>query len=125
VCISVRNQIKEKRYLSEYQYAAVTGLLTLGSTVAALADEIVKFRAMYHDVAVQSQEVGDVQGHALLVARNEGVASFSDGSVGTTFFILHWTLLESASFSFVRAARRPAYHACLEGQHEFRECIGF
>jgi hypothetical protein len=66
---------------------AVTGLLTLGSTAAALADETIKFRAIYHGVAVQSQEVGDVPGHALSVARNEGLASFPDGSVGTAFFV--------------------------------------
>jgi hypothetical protein len=33
--------------------------------------------------------------------------------------------LESASFFVLNATRRPAYHACFEGQHEFRESIAF
>jgi hypothetical protein len=34
-------------------------------------------------------------------------------------------ILESASFFVLNATRRPAYHACFEGQHEFRESIAF
>jgi hypothetical protein len=35
---------------------------------------------------VQSQEVGDFDGHALGLARQSGLALFPDGSVGTTYF---------------------------------------
>jgi hypothetical protein len=36
---------------------------------------------------LQSQDVGDVEGHALSVTRTSGLASFPDGSVGTTYYI--------------------------------------
>jgi hypothetical protein len=39
-----------------------------------------------HAASVQSQEVGDVDGHVLYVGRFSGLASFSDGSVGTANF---------------------------------------
>jgi hypothetical protein len=49
---------------------------------SARADEVVKFRMFVHAISVQSQEVGDVDGHLLYLGRFSGVASFSDGSVG-------------------------------------------
>ena len=52
----------------------------------ARADETVKFRAFMHATSVQTQEVGDVDGHVLGLARVSGLASFPDGSVGTTYF---------------------------------------
>ena len=48
----------------------------------AKADEVVKFRMFLHVTSVQSQEVGDVDGHVLGVAHLSGLALFSDGSVG-------------------------------------------
>jgi hypothetical protein len=51
----------------------------------ARADEIVKFRVFMHATSVQTQEVGDVDGHVLGLARFSGLASFPDGSVGATF----------------------------------------
>jgi hypothetical protein len=49
--------------------------------VPAKADETVKFRSIYHATSVQSQDVGDVDGHILSVVRISGLASFPDGSV--------------------------------------------
>ena len=38
-----------------------------------------------HATSVQTQEVGDVDGHVLGLARLSGLALFPDGSVGTTY----------------------------------------
>jgi hypothetical protein len=56
--------------------------------VPAKADETVKFRIVGHATSFQSQEVGDVDGHALTLARLSGLASFPDGSVAP----VNWTL---------------------------------
>jgi hypothetical protein len=52
----------------------------------ARADEVLKFRVVMHATYVQTQEVGDVDGHVLGLTRYSGLASFSDGSVGTADF---------------------------------------
>ncbi len=52
------------------------------------ADEVLKFRYVGHATSVQSQEVGDVDGHVLILSRWSGLASFPDGSVGTVY----WTV---------------------------------
>jgi hypothetical protein len=44
---------------------------------------VLKFRIIAHLTAVQTQEVGDVDGHTMSVGRYSGLASFPDGSVGT------------------------------------------
>jgi hypothetical protein len=56
------------------------------ATSIARADETLKFRLVTHATSVQSQDVGDVDGHALGLARQSGLALFPDGSVGTTYF---------------------------------------
>ena len=63
---------------------ALGGLLSL----PAKADETLKFRIVGHATSFQSQDVGDVDGHALILARLSGLASFPDGSVGS----VNWTL---------------------------------
>jgi hypothetical protein len=60
-------------------------LLVLGAFSNAGADETLKFRAIMHAISVQPQDVGDVDGHALSVARFSGLASLPDGSVGTVY----------------------------------------
>jgi hypothetical protein len=60
-------------------------LLCLGATSNARADETVKFRVFMHATSVQTLEVGDVDGHVLGLARYSGLASFPDGTVGTSF----------------------------------------
>jgi hypothetical protein len=54
----------------------------------AKADETLKFRIVGHATSFQSQDVGDVDGHSLILARLSGLASFPDGSVGSVY----WTL---------------------------------
>jgi len=61
-------------------------LLCLGAFSNARADETLKFRLIAHLAAVQTQDVGDVDGHTMSVGRYSGLASFPDGSVGTTNF---------------------------------------
>jgi len=66
---------------------STAALLFLGVFGNARADETLKFRATMHSTFVQSQEVGDVDGHVLGVARFSGLASFPDGTVGTSYFV--------------------------------------
>jgi hypothetical protein len=63
---------------------ALAGVLS----VPAKADETLKFRIVGHATSFQSQDVGDVDGHALTLIRLSGLASFPDGSVGS----VNWTL---------------------------------
>ena len=58
------------------------GLICFCASNIARADEVLKFRMFLHATSVQSQEVGDVDGHQVYVGRYSGLASFSDGSVG-------------------------------------------
>jgi hypothetical protein len=73
-----------RRGLLSLTAAGLIGTLTASS---ARADEVLKFRSIMHATSVQSQDIGDVDGHAALLARFSGLASFPDGTVGTTYFI--------------------------------------
>jgi hypothetical protein len=64
---------------------STAALFFLGALSNAQADETLKFRLVMHATSAQSQEVGDVDGHLLNVARFSGLALFPDGSVGTSF----------------------------------------
>jgi len=66
---------------------STTALLCLGAFSNAQADETLKFRAIMHATSVQSQDIGDVDGHTAGVARFSGLASFPDGTVGTSYFV--------------------------------------
>jgi len=59
--------------------------LTLST--AARADETVKFRSILHATSVQSQDVGDVDGHTMSLSRYSGLTSFPDGTTGTGYFV--------------------------------------
>ena len=59
------------------------GMIGFCASSIARADEVLKFRMFVHGTSIQSQEVGDVDGHVLAVGRFSGQAAFSDGSVGT------------------------------------------
>jgi hypothetical protein len=65
--------------------AFITAFALLTGDIAR-ADELLKFRLVTHATSVQAQDVGDVDGHALGVARQSGLALFPDGAVGTTYF---------------------------------------
>jgi hypothetical protein len=66
---------------------AALALVGLGVFRPAHADEMLELRAVLHATSVQTQDVGDVDGHAVGVARFSGIASFQDGSTATTYFI--------------------------------------
>ena len=53
----------------------------------ASADETVKFRAILHGTSVQSQDVGDVDGHTITLVRFSGITELPDGTTGTSYFI--------------------------------------
>ena len=59
------------------------GVLGFCASSIARADEVLKFRMFLHATSIQSQEVGDVDGHVLVAGHYSGLASLSDGSVGT------------------------------------------
>src|SRR5262245_14231114 len=70
------------------QWFFVASAVALGLCVGDLAraDEVLKFRMVMHVTSIQTQEVGDVDGHVVGVGRYSGLASFGDGSIGTANF---------------------------------------
>jgi hypothetical protein len=62
---------------------AAVGVICCCASTIARADEVLKFRMFLHANSVQTQEVGDVDGHTMSLGRFSGLASFPDGSVGT------------------------------------------
>jgi hypothetical protein len=66
---------------------ATLGLLGLGALRPAHADENIELRAVMHTTSVETQEVGDVDGHIVGVVRASGLASFQDGSTATAYFV--------------------------------------
>jgi hypothetical protein len=66
---------------------AAAALIGVFAASGAKADETLKFRVIMHATSVQSQEIGDIDGHAALLSRFSGLASFPDGTVGTAYFI--------------------------------------
>jgi hypothetical protein len=65
---------------------ALIGLAAIFA-MPAKADETLKYRGVYQAASVQSQDVGDIDGHAISVVRLSGLASFPDGSVGTDYSV--------------------------------------
>jgi hypothetical protein len=61
----------------------------------AKADETLKFRIVGHPTSVQSQEVGDVDGHAFVIARLSGLASFPDGSAAPVYWAVQADYIKS------------------------------
>jgi hypothetical protein len=73
-----------------HESASLLTMMAVGliccSSIIARSDEVLKFRIVMHATSIQSQEVGDVDGHTVSVGRYSGLASFPDGSVGTASF---------------------------------------
>jgi hypothetical protein len=65
---------------------AAVALVGLGAFRPAYAEDL-EFRAVMHATSVQTQDVGDVDGHVLGLVRASGIASFQDGSTATTSFV--------------------------------------
>ena len=59
----------------------------LGALLPARADKSLELRAVVHATSVQTQDVGDVDGHVVGLVRYSGIASFQDGSTATTTFV--------------------------------------
>jgi hypothetical protein len=83
----------------------IGALIALNGASIAQADEALKFRIVSHVSSAQIDNVGDVEGHVLLVARQEGIAFLQDGSVagailtatsdytnGAGTFVAYWNL---------------------------------
>ena len=66
--------------------AAAIAAFAFFTASIARADEVMNIHVVTHATSAQSQEVGDVDGHALGLVRQSGLALFADGSVGTTYF---------------------------------------
>jgi hypothetical protein len=64
---------------------AASLIVTVG-VATTRADETLKLREVLHAISVQSQDVGDVDGHTVSIARYSGLISFPDGGVGTAYF---------------------------------------
>src|SRR5271156_1631585 len=76
-------------------------LLSLGVATAAQADETLKFRATMQATSAQSQDIGDVDGHAASLARFTGLAAFPDGTVASTYFVASTDYIKGAGTFFV------------------------
>jgi hypothetical protein len=63
-------------------------------SLPAKADETLRYRYFTRGDAPQTQDVGDVEGHVLGLARLSGLISLPDGSVGMT----SWT----SSYDFIK-----------------------
>jgi hypothetical protein len=61
-----------------------TSLIGFCAISMAKADEVLKYRHVQHVNSVQSQDIGDIDGHVVSVVKNSGIAFFADGSTGTT-----------------------------------------
>jgi hypothetical protein len=61
-------------------------LFLVATADTSMADETLKFRVTMHATSVQSQDVGDADGHNSILSRYSGLLSLPDGSVGTTYF---------------------------------------
>ena len=71
-------------------------IITAIFAMPAKADETLKFRIVEHENSVQTQDVGDVDGHALVLARLSGLASFSGGSVATVYWTVQADYIKNA-----------------------------
>ena len=83
----------------------IGALIALNGASTVKADQTLKFRIVAHVASVQIDNVGDVEGHVLLVARQEGIAFLDDGSIagatltatsdytkGAGTFLAYWNL---------------------------------
>jgi len=84
---------------------AAAALLSLGGLADARADETLKFRLIEHITNIQTQDIGDVEGHVVGIGHYSGLATFPDGSVGTAF--------HSFTIDYIKGAGSfgPVYHS--------------
>jgi hypothetical protein len=77
-------QTKYRRIMLHTLMIGAVSALTL---TAAAADETVTFSSILHATFVESQDVGDVDGHAMSLTRYSGLTRFSDGTTGLCYFV--------------------------------------
>src|SRR3984893_1821268 len=77
------DQVQENPMLRTFLIGAVSAL----TLTAAAADEKVKFSSILHATFLESQEVGDVDDHAMLLTRYSGLNRFSDGTTGLCYLV--------------------------------------
>jgi hypothetical protein len=63
------------------------GAVSALTLTAAAADETVKFSSILHATFLESQEVGDVDDHAMSLTRYSGLTRFSDGTTGLCYLV--------------------------------------
>jgi hypothetical protein len=88
--------------LSNLTYIAVAlcaGTVNWSISIAR-ADEVLRFRIFAHANAVQTEDVGDVDGHTMSLSRFAGLASFPDGSVGTINFTATTDYIKGSGTNF-------------------------
>jgi hypothetical protein len=66
---------------------AALALAGLGTLCPARADEMIETRIVMHVTSLQTQDVGDVEGHVVGLIRSSGIASFQDGSTATASLV--------------------------------------
>jgi hypothetical protein len=76
--------------------SVVAGLIGLYSANAAKSDETLKFKYYGHVVSSQTQDIDDVEGHAVGLVKWSGIVESPDGSFGTG----HWETI----YDFVKGA---------------------
>jgi hypothetical protein len=65
----------------------LAALALAGALRPAQADDLIETRIVMHATSVQTQDVGDVDGHAVGVVRYSGIASFQDGSTAAAYLV--------------------------------------
>jgi hypothetical protein len=68
----------------------ITGALC-AIPASAFADETLKMRSVYHVIAVQTEALGDVDGHTMSVVRGSGVVLLPDGGGGAPSYFVSTT----------------------------------
>ncbi len=66
---------------------AALALAGPGALRPVQADEMLETRIVMHVTSLQTQDVGDVEGHVMGLIRSSGIASFQDGSTATAFLV--------------------------------------
>jgi hypothetical protein len=75
---------------------AALALVGLGALRPAHADENIELRAVMHATSVQTQDVGDVEGHVVGLIRISGIASFQDGSTATASTVTYFDYVKGS-----------------------------
>jgi hypothetical protein len=75
---------------------AALALVGLGALRPAHADENIELRAVMHATSVQTQDVGDVDGHVVGLIRISGIASFQDGSTATVSTVTYFDYVKGS-----------------------------